>query len=166
MNNFSQTLIFVTLSLCLSCQSKQDKFVQAQFDMIQGNWVIDNLVMPANAPDTLKNFYQSGELVFNSCKYSNKTSSSCGGEAEINGVALYYPYNYDYSLGQFVWQLGVSQYTPRTFNTRKAIQIFDGNWEVVVSGNKMTAKRKGVNKDYLDQATLYKGEVMFTATKK
>ena len=162
---------FVFLVLVLfSCTNKQEEFIQAEFNKVQGNWVIDNLVMPANAPDTLKNFYQSGELVFNNCKYNQKeftkSPAVCGGEAAINQVVLFFAYKYDYNLSQFVWEVGFTNYTVKTFNIRKASQIFDGNWEVVVDGNKMTAIRRDVVKSYLDQATLYKGEVMFTATRK
>ena len=163
------SFVFLVLGL-FSCTNKQEQFIQAEFDKIQGNWIIDNLVMPSNAPDTLKNFYQSGELVFNNCKYNQKeftkSPAVCGSSAEINNTVIEFSYKYDYDKSQFVWSVGTNENTPKTFKIQRATQIFDGNWEVVVDGNKMTAIRRDVVKSYLNQATLYKGEVMFTATRK
>ena len=165
-NNKKYSIFFLFISIT-SCINKQEKFVQAEIDKIGGNWAIDNLMMPANAPDTLKNFFKKGELLFNSCKYSSKSSSSCSGEAEINNVIIGVPFSYVYNSSLFKWQLTYSNNDGFRSGSSKAQQIFDGSWEVTIDGNKMTAKRKDAIKSYGgDQATLYKGEVMFTATKK
>ena len=157
------------LGFC-SCQSTQDKFIQTEFDKIQGTWVVDTFSIPSTAPDTLNFFFKKGAFLFNSCTYYRKSftksGAACNGEAEINDVIISTFYSYSYSTGLFNWQLSYVDKNNFRYGASKATQLFDGNWEVVIDGNKMSAKRKGVDKPYLDQATLYKGEVTFTATRK
>jgi hypothetical protein len=162
-------LIFALLILD-SCHTKENKFVQAEFDKIQGTWIIDNFTLPPDAPDSLQNFFKSGVFLFKKCKYNQKEFTKnpavCGGEAEINQTVVSMYYNYLYDVQQFMWAVNTLEATPKTFKINKAVQLFDGNWEVLINGNKMVAKRKDVIKSYLQPGSFYKGEVMFTATRK
>jgi len=153
------------LVLILSCQSEREKTFQSEFDKIQGTWTIDNFTLPPNAPDSLQNFFKSGILLFEKCKYYSKISV-CGGEAAVNEAIIALDYIYLYDVQQFRLSVIHKEATPKTFPIAKAIQLFDGNWEVMIDDNKMVAKRKDVIKSYLPPGSFYKGEVMFTATRK
>jgi len=162
----SSYFVIVSLFFLLSCKSKEEKLIQAEMDKIQGTWTIDNFSIPTNAPDTLKTFFQSGTLIFNGCKYDSKKVSGCSGNAQINDIIMDIVNSYLTSTNTFSWQF-ISAVNKQSYSkTMKAVLLFDGNWEIIVDGNKMTAKRKDVVKPYLPQESLYKGEVMFTATRK
>ena len=160
---------FVFLVLMFSCVSEQDKFVQAQYNQVEGNWVIDNFSVPSTVPDTLKNFFTKGEIIFNNCKYSSKQTTkngvSCYGSAQINGIVLDIVNAYWYDIKVFTWYF-VSVKGQSSPKVNSVIQLFDGNWDIVVNGNKMTARRIGGDRPYSGRDLLYKGEVSFTATKK
>ena len=145
--------IYLVLAFLIfqSCQGEQNKFVQAEFDKAQGNWTVERVTLPATAPDFAQN------------------SGTCGGDFEVNGQILGLNYNYLYDKKLFQWSLGVFEQTrtPATTNAYlSASQIFDGNWDIVITDNKMTAKRVGVDKPYQPQETVYKGEIIFTAIRK
>ncbi|AEI47128.1 hypothetical protein [Runella slithyformis] len=163
----------IVLLLMFSCQNEQNKFVQAEFDKAQGSWTIEKVTLPATAPESLKVYVRSAAFLLSQCKYNAKdfaqNSGTCGGDFEVNGQILRLNYNYLYDKKLFQWSLAIIEQTrtPATINAYlSASQIFDGNWEIVITDNKMTAKRVGVDKPYQPQETVYKGEIIFTATRK
>ncbi len=160
----SSYFVIVSLFFLLSCKSKEKKDIEAAIDKMQGNWVVDKLTLPPNAPDSLQNVFKRGEFLFEKCITTSSSSSACGGEVSLNDIITGVYYKYSYQKNQY--EFGLLGDTNTRPILAKMIQIFDGNWEIIVDGNKMTAKRKDVLKPYLPQETLYKGEVMFTATRK
>jgi len=165
--------LVVAFIIFQSCQNEQNKFVQGEFDKAQGSWTIEKVTLPATAPESLKVYVWSAAFLISKCKYNAKdfaqNSGTCGGDFEVNGQILGLNYNYLYDKKLFQWSLGVFEQTrtPATTNAYlSASQIFDGNWDIVIKDNKMTAKRVGVDKPYQPQETVYKGEIIFTAIRK
>ena len=152
---------FVFLVLVLfSCRTKENEFVTAEYAKIEGIWTFNTFTVAQNAPDTLKNLFQSGGFDFHHCqynaKYVDKNGGYCGGDIELNTVLLSISNNYSYSDKLFVFSLGGDR---SKIIYKKGSQIIDGSWDIQINGDKMTGKRVTAGKDY-------KGEVSFTATRK
>ena len=162
----SITLFLVLVVLLGSCESKQEKLINAEFAMVQAHWVINSFSFSPNTPEAIKNVLKNGEMQLRSCKYDDKRFNTdavvCGGEAQINNSFFAVSYRYLYDKRLYVFQLAVDN---RDGSYRedgphpKIINLIDGEWNFVVSGNTLTAK----------QVTNYKTPqylVSFTATRK
>jgi hypothetical protein len=163
----------VCLLFLFACEDKETKFVKAEFAKVLGKWTIDKVILPTNAPAALQNKIKTAEIFFeDGCQYDAKkfakTNQACGGGIDVNSKIFSFSYIYLYGKQQYQWDIGVFENSDVL--TRDvylyASQIFDGNWEVVVDGNTLTAKRKGVEKPYPIPDIFYQGDVTFTAIRK
>lgn len=158
--------VLIVAMMC-ACQSKETKFINAEFSRIQATWKIENFVV--SAPDSLKDVLKTGEVVFySSCKYDKKRfekSESCGGEFQINSFVFGVNYKYLYDTKLYPISLSIFSGDPNVVNGRenpnqlKIIRLMDGQWDMNVSGNTLTAKQ--VKNDISPNI-----QVSFTATRK
>jgi hypothetical protein len=99
-----KTTIYWILSLLifLSCQTKQENFIQTEFDKISGQWQIETFATIGVETKTLDNYIKSGIFLFEQCKYDKKQfkdeSGTCRAQMELNGVltAKYWTLGYPY----------------------------------------------------------------------
>ncbi len=134
-----------------SCHTKENKFVQAEFDKIIGTWEVQSFNVTGSAPDSLKIFFKSGVLLFKKCDYKKKNFNLCSGELELNGIVFDNTYRYDYSAKLFKFnQVGAYGEKPSELMIRTVINgnlLLYGDWELTVADNILTAKQvRNVNK--------------------
>ncbi|MCA0231009.1 MAG: hypothetical protein LCH91_11135 [Bacteroidetes bacterium] len=162
------SFVFVLLFFAFSCKTKEEKFVQTEFDQLKGTWEINSITLPSSASDSLKKFFKKGEFLFYNCKYDAKKfagSEACSGETLINEslFSLFYMYNYENRV--FRLAISVNSDSPSIFRDKKSYlstsPLLDGNWKITFMGEKLNAERvldkeeKGDNKS-----------INFTATRK
>lgn len=155
-------LIFIAI-IAIGCQSKQEKFIQTEFDKIIGTWEIQSFSVSGSAPDSLKTFFKSGVLLFESCKYKKKNFNLCAGQIALNGIVFDNTYKYDYSNKLFKFdQIGAYGTKPSElmiWTVRNGNLLLYGDWELTVLANTLTAKQ-------VFNANKIGGEVSFTAIRK
>lgn len=153
----------------LSCQSKQEKFIQSELDNIRGQWKIQTLALPSDAPTSLKSFFKDGEILFLKCDYTAKRFASgqqvCASEMMLNGQLFANDYTYDASKNLFNFSLSLFAASSNNTQEQKlypsASTLFDGSWQITFNTNTMTAIRQSTS-----TTKSYQGEVSFTAIKK
>ena len=144
-------LIVICYLITISCVSKQQKFIQAEFDKIIGTWKVQSYTYEGSVPDSLRTFIKPGELLFEKCYYKQKDFSVCGGKIDINGFIFNNVYEYDYSTKLFRFK-GFGAYgdnpTALMFKTvRNSTLLLEGDWDLTVTENTLTAKQtKNANK--------------------
>jgi hypothetical protein len=159
-------LVFIGL---LSCQNKEEKFIQAEYDKMEGNWVINTFTVSGNISDELKKTLKTGEMILRSCQYKLKNENTpvgCGGgDAQFNEYLYGIGTKYIYASKLFTLTLALYGTDPNVINNTVSksqmniIALINGDWDVTVTGNQMTAKQV-TNKSGLAV------QLMFTATKK
>ncbi|MFN4145192.1 MAG: hypothetical protein ACK4GN_05155 [Runella sp.] len=169
MNKITLHLIILLTLFC--CQSSEEKFINAEFNKIQGHWLINSFENRTTIPNatggSIAKRLKTGEMILNNCKYTEKSFSvpgrSCGGNFQINGYLYGLSYQYDYASKLYTISLSV----PHGTNGKPLDDAFDkslidllyGEWTLEVFDNQLKAtQRKGFN----DFNTL----VSFTATRK
>ena len=151
---------FVFLVL-FSCTNKEDKLVQAEFDKLEGQWIITNFRIGGSAAPNVKAYIKTGGILFGKCIYNRKAfdkNTVCGGEIEINGELFGMGYKYDLSTD--IYDISVGTYASQTSQFQQNIAAtLGGTYKIVIVGSTMTAVQKSnVN---------YSGlEVSFTAMRK
>jgi hypothetical protein len=148
------------------CQTKEEKFIQTEFDKISGQWQIESFLTIGVVPADLNNYVKSGVLLFQECKYDKKQfkdeSGTCGMEMELNGTLLLSRFRYDYDKKLFyINGLGfsISPTPAQEVVAQKGSQLFAGAWELTVVDNKLIGKQK-------QNQNGVKGDISFTAIRK
>ena len=152
----------------LGCQTKEEKYVQTEFDQLKGTWEINTVDLPSSAGDSLKNFFKKGEFLFYNCKYDAKKfagAEACSGETSINDSIFGLFYNYNYQNKVFKIFISVNSASSTISKDRRyylsAAALLDGYWKITFTGTTLNAERvldkeeKGDNKS-----------TSFTATRK
>jgi len=162
----STTYLFFFVLVITGCQTKQEKFIQSEFDKIIGQWQIESFSTIGVVPANLDNYIKSGIFLFEGCKYDKKQfkddANSCRAEMELNGTMVGASFRYDYSLKLFYFNnLGLSgSPTPAQEDVaQKGSQLMAGAWELTVVDNKLFGKQK-------QNQNGVKGEISFIALKK
>ena len=160
-------LLFI--SIAFSCQSEQEKMINAEFSKIQGHWSIESYsyssVIANDIGISAAKRLRTGELMFNNCKYSDKAFAvpgrSCGGNFDINGYI--YGLSYNYNSGKYMLSLSVpygadNKPVNNSFD-KPIIDLVYGEWTIETFDNKLKATQI---KGYNDYNTL----LSFTAIRK
>jgi hypothetical protein len=156
-------IIIILIVSLVSCRSKEEKFIQTEFDKIIGQWKVQTFTVTGNAPDSLKTFIKSCELLFIKCPYKKKDFSVCGGDIDINGIVFANTYKYNYATKLFQFSdVGASGENPRkemVLAARNGNLLLQGDWQLTVTENTLTAKQ--VNNYHKIDAS-----ISYTATRK
>jgi hypothetical protein len=142
--------------------SKEEKFVQAEFDKIEGTWIISNFKVDNSVNPALKTYIKSAAIEFSACKYKKKAfdnNTGCIGSTDINGDILGSSYTYNISTGFYELSFALIGSQTDPLKNRLAATL-TGSYQIDIDGNKMTAVQKS-NKNFTGVI-----EVSFTATKK
>jgi len=152
---------FLFFLMLLSCKSKEEKEIQGNLNQLQGQWVIKTFTVSSPLPDSLSQFFKSGELNFGGCGYRPKQfenpARDCGGEAVINGVNCNLSHRYFYNSVPF--DLTVIPLNSSDKNFITISWLFAGSWEFVIDGNSLNARQVRNNSSPTRMVT-------FTATRK
>jgi|JI7StandDraft_1071085.scaffolds.fasta_scaffold224419_2 hypothetical protein len=158
-------MLFLIL-LTLGCQTKQEKFIQSEFDRISGQWQIETFTTIGVEPKTLDNYIKSGKFLFQVCNYDKKQfkdeSGTCSMEMELNGILLLSRFRYDYSTKLFYFNnlgFSISPTPAQESVAQKGSQLLAGAWELTVTDNKLFGKQK-------QNQNGIKGDISFVATRK
>lgn len=163
-----KTTIYWILSLLifLSCQTKEEKFVQTELDKLIGQWQIESFTTTGVEPKTLDNYIKSGIFLFEACKYDKKQfkdeSGTCRAQMELNGTLLDFGFRYDYSAKLFYFNglgFSISPTPTQEMVAQKGSQLLVGAWELTVTDNKLLGKQK-------QNQNGIKGDISFTALRK
>ena len=160
--------VVITIISLVGCKSDQNKFVQTEFDKMQGIWTINAFSTSINLTDSLKNTLKNGKMLFNKCVYDKKSfdkNAGCNGDFQIN--ELFYDLSYSYNSTSKIYPLRLGPVDPLrkpviiTPGTEqyKVLQLMNGDWEFVATDNTLTAKQ--VKNTFSPNI-----QVSFTATRK
>jgi hypothetical protein len=142
--------------------SKEEKFIQAEFDRIEGTWIVNNFNVNSSVNPALKTYIKSAAIEFGACKYKKKAfdnNTACGGDIDINGDILGSSYTYNMDTGFYELSFGLIGTQNDPLKSMLAATL-TGSYKIDIDGNKMTAVQKS-NKNYTGVI-----EVSFTATRK
>ena len=155
-------LIILTLVGLVACISKEEKFIQAEFDKIEGIWIISNFKIAGDVRPELKTYIKTAAIEFGACRYKKKAfdnNTVCGGNIDINGEISGVGYTYNVSTSRYELTFGLPASQAGIIKDN-LVATLTGSYQIDIDGNKMTAVQKS-NKNYPGVI-----EVSFTATRK
>ena len=167
MRHLQKNILFVFSSLIfIGCESKQEKFVQSEFDKVSGSWQIESFSTIGVSSISLDGYIKSGKFLFQPCKYDKKQfkdeASTCSMEMELDNVLLLSRFRYDYATKLFYFNnlgFSISPSPAQEVVAQKTSQLIAGSWELTVVDNKLFGKQK-------QNQSGVKGDISFVAVRK
>jgi hypothetical protein len=143
-----------SLLLVFSCKSEQDKFIQSELDKVKGYWTIDGFSLNNATLEQKDLFNSTGTILFNDCGYTSSSKKGfnegyikCSGQIQIGKLLYAHSYGYDYERKVFKnFDFGernemIANNLKYVSNERVVNVLLNGDWEIAVVGDKMTAKQ-------------------------
>jgi hypothetical protein len=146
--------LIISLLFLASCRSEEEKFIQSELDKLKGVWVINNFTLENGTTEQM-GLFKTGGIQFFSCTYNSKNSTAfkagvtgCSSDIQIGNLLYSFSYTYDYDKKVYKgFRIAATQ--EMYINNSKYIkdgnnvisQSLDGDYEIAVVGDKMTAKQ-------------------------